>query len=148
MALPATKLNEDAPPPRRVRASARRDFADRVFKGAAQGTIRFGPFSAPSFPLLPQFRFSRTLGGMDVHLTNFDLREKLDRWVTETGRGPEELVEDAMAGYFDELADTREMLNSRYDDLKSGTVKPVSRDELVAHFREKSAAARRTQSGE
>ena len=42
----------------------------------------------------------------------------------------------------------REMLNSRYDDLKSGRVKPISRDELVAHFREKSAAARRTQPGE
>jgi hypothetical protein len=40
------------------------------------------------------------------------------------------------------------MLDSRYDDLKSGRVKPISRDELVAHFREKSAAARRTPSGE
>jgi hypothetical protein len=32
---------------------------------------------------------------MDVHLTNPDLQAKLDRWVTETGRGPDELVEDA-----------------------------------------------------
>ena len=79
-----------------------------------------------------------------MRLTNPDLRAKLDRWVSETGRGPDELVEDAMAGYFDELAQAREMLNSRYDDLKSGRVKPLSRDELVAHFREKSAAARRT----
>jgi hypothetical protein len=31
-----------------------------------------------------------------------------------------------MAGYFDELARTREMLNSRYDDFKSGKVKPIS----------------------
>ena len=85
---------------------------------------------------------------MDVHLTNPDLQAKLDRWVTETGRGPNELVEDAMAGYFDELARTRQMLDSRYDDLKSGRAKPVSRDELVAHFREKSVAARRTQPGE
>jgi len=36
-----------------------------------------------------------------------------------------------------------ETLESRYDDLKSGNVRPVSRDEVVAHFREKSAAARR-----
>jgi len=77
-----------------------------------------------------------------VHLNNPDLQAKLDRWVTETGRGADELVEDAMAGYFDELAQTREMLNSRYDDLKSGRVKPVSRDEMIAHFREKSAARR------
>jgi hypothetical protein len=39
------------------------------------------------------------------------------------------------------------MLSSRYDDLKSGRMKPISRDEVVAHFREKSAA-RRTQPGE
>lgn len=77
-----------------------------------------------------------------MHLNNPDLQAKLDRWVTETGRGADELVEDAMAGYFDELAQTREMLNSRYDDLKSGRVKPVSRDEMIAHFREKSAARR------
>lgn len=97
---------------------------------------------------MPQSRFFPYLEGMDVHLTNPDLQAKLDRWVTETGRGPDELVEDAMAGYFDELARTREMLNGRYDDLKSGRVKPISRDELVAHFSEKSAAARRTQPGE
>ena len=67
---------------------------------------------------------------MDVHLKNPDLQAELDRWVTQTGRGP------------DELARTREMLNSRYDDLKSGKVKPISRDEIVAYFREKSAARR------
>ena len=99
------------------------------------------------FLTLLKSRFSRILESMDVHLNNPDLRAKLDRWVTETGRGPDELVEDAMAGYFDELAQTREMLNSRYDDLKSGRVKPVSRDEIVANFREKSAAARRTPPG-
>ncbi len=92
-------------------------------------------------PLL-RSRFFRILKSMDVHLNNPDLRAKLDRWVTETGRGPDELVEDAMAGYFDELARTREMLNRRYDDLKSGRVKPISRDEIVAYFREKSAARR------
>ena len=83
---------------------------------------------------------------MEVHL-NPDLQAKIDRWVAQTGRGPDELAEDAFAGYFDELAQTREMLDSRYDDLKSGKVKPLSRDEIVAHFREKSAAARRTTPG-
>ena len=84
---------------------------------------------------------------MAVQLNNPELQAKLDRWVTETGRGPDELVEDAMAGCFDVFARTREMLNSRYDDLKSGRVKPISRDEVCAHFREKSAAARRTPPG-
>jgi hypothetical protein len=46
--------------------------------------------------------------------------------------------------YVAELAETREMLDNRYDDLKSGKVKPISCDELLTHFREKSAAARGT----
>ena len=79
---------------------------------------------------------------MDVRLNNPEIQAKIDRWVTETGRGPDELIEDAVAGYFEELAQTREMLNSRYDDLKSGRVKPVSADEVAAHFREKSASRR------
>ena len=72
---------------------------------------------------------------MELHLTNPDLQAKLDRWVSETGRGPEELVEDAMAGYFDELVRTREMLNSRYDDLKSGRVKPIDGEEFFENLR-------------
>jgi hypothetical protein len=80
------------------------------------------------------------LEGMEVHLNNPEIQAKIDRWVTETGRGPDELIEDAVAGYFEEFTQTREMLDSRYDDLKSGRVEPVSGDEGAAHFREKSAA--------
>jgi hypothetical protein len=82
------------------------------------------------------------LEGMDVRLNNADIQEKLERWVAETGRGPDELIEDAMAGYFEELTRTREALNSRYDDLKSGRVKPISGEEVVARLREKSALRR------
>jgi hypothetical protein len=39
------------------------------------------------------------------------------------------------------------MLAYRYDDLKSGGVKPISGEEIVAHFLEKSAAARRSAPG-
>ncbi len=60
---------------------------------------------------------------------------------------PDELVEDAMARYVVELEETREMLNSRYDDLKSGRVKPIPGGEVEAYFREKSAAARRSRPG-
>ncbi len=72
---------------------------------------------------------------MDVHLTNPDLQAKLDRWVMETGRGPDELVEDAMAGYFDELARAREMVDSRYDDLKTGRVKAIEGEEFMENLR-------------
>jgi len=78
---------------------------------------------------------------MEVHFAP-ELQAEIDQLVVETGYAPDKLVEDAMAGYVAELAETRKMLNSRYDDLKSGRVKPVSRDELIAHFREKSTAAR------
>ncbi len=40
------------------------------------------------------------------------------------GRPATELRQDPLAGYFDELAPTREIHNSRHDDLKSGRVKP------------------------
>ena len=80
---------------------------------------------------------------MEVHFAP-ELQAKIDQLVIETGRPADKLLEDAMAGYFADLAQTREMLDSRYDDLKSGRVRPISGDEVIAHFREKSAAARRT----
>ena len=72
---------------------------------------------------------------------------KLNELATQSGRGPNELLQDALAGYFDEVAQTRQMLNSRYDDMKSGRVKPIPGDEVFARLREKSAAARRSQPG-
>jgi len=73
-----------------------------------------------------------------------DVEKRLNDLAMESGRRADQVVLDALAGYFEEVAETRQMLNSRYDDLKSGRVKPVSREEMVAHFREKSAAARET----
>ena len=61
---------------------------------------------------------------MEVRL-NPDLQAKLDKLATETGRPMGELVEDAVAGYLEELVKSRQMLDSRYDDLKSGRVKPL-----------------------
>jgi hypothetical protein len=76
-----------------------------------------------------------------------ELQAKIHRLVAETGRPADKLLEDAMAIYVAELAETREMLDSRYDDLKSGRVKPIPGDEVESHFREKSAAARRVPPG-
>ena len=77
---------------------------------------------------------------MEVHFTP-ETEKKLKDLSAQSGRGTDDLVEDAMAGYVDELLQAREMLNSRYDDLKSGRVKPIPGDEVEAYFREKSAAA-------
>ena len=62
--------------------------------------------------------------------------------LAQTGRAPDELVEDAMAGYLKELAETREMLDSRYDDIKSGHVKPIDGEEAFANLRRKSELRR------
>lgn len=78
---------------------------------------------------------------MEVHFAP-ELQARIDQLVMETGCAPEKLIEDAMAGYLADLAQTREMLGSRYDDLKSGRVKPIPGDEVVALLRERSARRR------
>lgn len=78
---------------------------------------------------------------MEVQFTP-DLEAKLDQLSGETGRGREELVRDALAGYFDELAQLRGQLSSRYSDLKSGRAALVSSKEIMAHFSQKSADSR------
>jgi len=93
---------------------------------------------------LPQPRFFRTLNAMEVHF-NPDLQAKLDRLATETGRPTGELVEDVVAAYFDELAGVREMLNSRYDELKSGRVKPIDGEEAFARLKAKTEEQRNRQ---
>jgi hypothetical protein len=72
--------------------------------------------------------------GMQMHFTNPEIQAKLEQWATQTGRPAEELVEDVMAGYFDELAQARETLDSRYDDIKSGNVKLIPGDEAYARL--------------
>lgn len=71
-----------------------------------------------------------------------DVQAKLDQMARESGRAAAELVRDVVAGYFDELAGTREMLNSRYDDMQSGSVKLIPGNEVFARLREKSEALR------
>jgi hypothetical protein len=66
---------------------------------------------------------------MEVHLAP-ELQSKLDELVSETGCPPEKFIEDALASYFPERAEARKMLDSRYDDLKSGKVKPVDGEEF------------------
>ncbi len=103
-------------------------------------------FPALSPRVLPIPRFFPYSGRHEVHFAP-DLQAKIDQLVIETGRAPDKLLEDAMAGYVAELAETRDMLDSRYDDLKSGRVKPIPGEEVEAYFREKSATARRSQPG-
>jgi len=73
-----------------------------------------------------------------------DVQAKLEQMARESGRPSEELVEDAVIGYFDELAYTREMLDRRYDDLESGRVQPMDGEEAYRRLMEKTEAQRRS----
>ena len=48
-----------------------------------------------------------------------------------------------MVGLFDELANTREMLDRRYDDLESGKVQLIEGEEAFRRLIEKTEAGRR-----
>ena len=78
---------------------------------------------------------------MEVQLTP-ETQNKLNAIASQSGRGTDDLFEDALAWYLNEVAQVRATLDSRYDDLKSGRVKPIPGDEVEAYFRAKSAARR------
>jgi len=78
---------------------------------------------------------------MEVHLRP-ETESRLQELAQQTGRAPNDLVEDAMAGYLQELGDVRGMLDSRYDDLKSGRVQAVDGQTAFAELRRKSEQRR------
>ncbi len=71
-----------------------------------------------------------------------NVQAKLEQMARESGRAAVELVQDAVPGYVDELSASREMLNSRYDDIKSGTVKLIPGEEAFARLHERIEARR------
>ncbi|HEV3215497.1 MAG TPA: hypothetical protein VGZ27_07225 [Vicinamibacterales bacterium] len=68
--------------------------------------------------------------------------KKLRDLATRSGRAPEDIVEDALVGYLEEVTSVRKMLDSRYDDLKSGQVNPIDGEEAFRKLREKSQRRR------
>jgi predicted DNA-binding protein len=85
---------------------------------------------------------------MEVHFTP-ETEEKLKNLAAQTGSGDVDvLVQDVIEEYFGDIAEARETLDRRYDDLESGRVKPIPGDEVIARLRAKSAAhrARRNES--
>jgi hypothetical protein len=46
-----------------------------------------------------------------------DLQAKIDQLVRETGCTPNQLIEDALAGYLPEMSELRETLSSRYRNV-------------------------------
>jgi predicted transcriptional regulator len=73
-----------------------------------------------------------------------ETESRLQELAATSGRAPDELVEDAMAGYLAELAQVRNMLDRRYKDIKSGRVEPVDGEEAFNQLRRKSEDRRGT----
>jgi hypothetical protein len=63
------------------------------------------------------------------------VQAKLEQIARESGLDAVQRVQDAVADYVGELAGTREMLDSRYDDIKSGKVKMIPGEEAFARLR-------------
>ena len=73
---------------------------------------------------------------MEVHF-NPETESRLTELASKSGRAPDDLVEDALAGYLAELAEVRDMLDSRYDDIKSDRVKPIDGEAFFDNLRQR-----------
>ena len=91
---------------------------------------------------MPQQGRSGIFKGMEVHLTP-ETEKRLKDLAAQSGRGTDDLVEDAMVGYFDELSQVREMLDRRYDEMESGRVEGIDGEEAYRRLMEKTQALRR-----
>ena len=71
---------------------------------------------------------------MEVRLKP-ETESRLNELAARSGRPTDELVEDAMAGYLREAAEVRGLLDNRYDEIKSGHVKPVDGEAFFEDLR-------------
>ena len=78
---------------------------------------------------------------MEVHLTP-DLEKQLTDVAAKAGRAADDLAQDAIAGYLAELAETRDLLDRRYDEIESGKVKLIDGEEAFARLHERIDARR------
>jgi predicted transcriptional regulator len=78
---------------------------------------------------------------MEVQFTP-DVQAKLDQMARDTGRRSDELVQDAVIGFLDEIAFTREMLERRYRDLETGRVQPIDGEEAYRRLMAKTEERR------
>lgn len=68
--------------------------------------------------------------------------KKLRDLAASSGRAANDIVEDALAGYLEEVSAVQQTLDRRYGDLKSGRVKPIDGEEAFEQLREKSTRRR------
>ena len=78
---------------------------------------------------------------MEIHFTP-ELEKKLNDLAAQRGQAADELVQEFVSACIGDLSDVRNMIDNRYDDLKSGRVKPIDGEEAFARLKEKSKLRR------
>lgn len=73
---------------------------------------------------------------MEVHFKP-ETESRLAELASKSGYATDDLVEDALAGYLAEVAEVGEMLDGRYDDIKSGRVKPIDGEAFFDSLRQR-----------
>ena len=73
---------------------------------------------------------------MEVHFTP-EIEEKVNDLAALSGRSTGELVQDAAAGMVEELAETRQILESRYDGIKNGNVNLIDGEQSFARLHQR-----------
>jgi len=73
---------------------------------------------------------------MEVHFRP-ETESRLTELASKSGRSADDLLEDALAGYLAEVAEVREMLDNRYDQIKSGQVKPIDGEAFFDNLRQR-----------
>jgi predicted transcriptional regulator len=79
---------------------------------------------------------------MEVQFTP-DVQAKLDKMARDVGRPSDELVQDAVMSFFDELTFTRETLERRYRELDAGRVQPIDGEEAYSRLMAKTDERRK-----
>lgn len=73
---------------------------------------------------------------MEVRLKP-ETESRLNELASQSGRPTDELVEDGMAAYLAEVSDLRKNLDSRYDEIRNGRVKPIDGEAFFEDLRQR-----------
>jgi len=73
---------------------------------------------------------------MEVHFTA-ETEKKLKDLAALSGQATDDIVEDATVAYIQKLNQLRQTLDSRYDDLESGLVKPIDGEQFFESLRQR-----------
>jgi predicted transcriptional regulator len=73
-----------------------------------------------------------------------ELEKKLNELAAQRGRSADELVQDAVAGMLDALAEVRGTLDRRYDEIERGQGKLIDGEEAFARLHQSIDERRKT----